>query len=352
VLAVVLLGFAVFQVVQGQQKPPKATPPVPPPQTPFGSSVAGAGIVEAKSENISIGSALAGVVTKVLVSHGQDVQLGEILFELDDRQLKAELEVREANLLSAQKQLARLRAMPRKEEVPAYVAKVKEAEANLADMEDQRKRTETLYDRGAAKGENLIHHRMAAALVREQLTRAKADLALLKAGAWKQDVDVQQAAVRQAKAQVEQTRIDLERLKVRAPKAGRVLQINVRPGEYAGAPPGQALVVLGNLDDYHIRVDIDEHDIPRYRAETAAYATLRGEPGKRFPLRFVRIEPYVVPKKSLTGDNTERVDTRVLQVIYAVELPPEAKKTVKRPLYVGQQVDVFIEAGRQSDGQR
>jgi hypothetical protein len=54
-------------------------------------------------------------------------------------------------------------------------------------------------------------------------------------------------------------------------------------------------------------------------------------------LSFVRVEPFVVPKRSLTGENTERVDTRVLQVIYAVE-------SAETTLYVGQQVDVFINA--------
>jgi HlyD family secretion protein len=62
-------------------------------------------------------------------------------------------------------------------------------------------------------------------------------------------------------------------------------------------------------------------------------------PRSEYQLRFVRVEPYVVPKKSLTGENTERVDTRVLQVIYAVENPDP-------PLYVGQQLDVFIQASR------
>ena len=65
-------------------------------------------------------------------------------------------------------------------------------------------------------------------------------------------------------------------------------------------------------------------------------ASLKSLAGMKFPLTFVRIEPYVVPKKSLTGDNTERVDTRVLQIIYRFERPPF-------PVYAGQQVDVFIE---------
>jgi hypothetical protein len=93
-------------------------------------------------------------------------------------------------------------------------------------------------------------------------------------------------------------------------------------------------------------VDIDEHDIPRaYRYFTSgvpAYASPRGDPGMRFPLTFVRIEPYVIPKKSLTGDNTERVDTRVLQVIYRVDNDAPA-------LFVGMQVDVFLNAG-EADG--
>jgi HlyD family secretion protein len=63
---------------------------------------------------------------------------------------------------------------------------------------------------------------------------------------------------------------------------------------------------------------------------------VKGDSLTPFPLKFVRIEPFVIPKQSLTGASTERVDTRVLQVIY--ELPvPEGKQ-----LYVGQQVDVMI----------
>jgi HlyD family secretion protein len=113
----------------------------------------------------------------------------------------------------------------------------------------------------------------------------------------------------------------------------------VRPGEYVGAPPSQALMVLGATDKVvHVRVDIDEHDIPRFKAGAPAEASLRGAPEKKYPLTFVRVEPYVIPKKSLTGDNTERVDTRVLQVIYALDV-------TGKPVYVGQQMDVFIDVG-------
>jgi hypothetical protein len=81
---------------------------------------------------------------------------------------------------------------------------------------------------------------------------------------------------------------------------------------------------------------VDEHDAWRVREGAAAEGSPRGNGALRIPLQFVRFEPYVIPKKSLTGDSTERVDTRVLQIIYQV-------KDETAPLYVGQQMDVYIE---------
>jgi multidrug resistance efflux pump len=335
-VAVGMLFFAVFHVVRGQQKPPKLEPPVPPARTPFGSCVAGAGLVEAETENISVGSALPGIVTQVHVRVGDKVPKGALMFRLDDRQLKAELRVRQANLDAAAAQLAKLDQMPRPEEVPSSEARVQEARANLANMEDQFKRAQTMRARNGISEEEMVNREQAAHVAREQLRRADADYKLLKAGAWSADKDVTRAQVEQMRAQVEQTEIELERLEVRALVDGEVLQVNVRPGEYVGAPPNQALIVLGSVKNLHVRVDVDEHDIPRFRPGAPARAMVRGDPRREFALRFVRVEPYVIPKKSLTGDNTERVDTRVLQVIYAIEDPAVR-------VYVGQQLDVYID---------
>jgi multidrug resistance efflux pump len=245
--------------------------------------------------------------------------------------------VREAALAGAEAQLRRLEEMPRKEELPPSEARVREAEANLADLEDQYRRAQALAGRNAVAEEELVRRRQAASMAREQLARARAEHDLLRAGAWEADRAVSAASVEQARAQLEQTRTELGRLVVRALVDGEVLQVNVRPGEFVGAPPGAALVMLGNVGRLHVRVDIDEHDIPRFVPGAPAKGSLRGDPGRDYPLSFVRVEPYVVPKKSLTGDNTERVDTRVLRVIYAVDAPEGS-------LYVGQQMDVFIEA--------
>jgi HlyD family secretion protein len=73
------------------------------------------------------------------------------------------------------------------------------------------------------------------------------------------------------------------------------------------------------------------------RSGASAFAFVRGNRELQTPLQFVRFEPFIVPKRSLTGDSIERVDTRVLQVLYRFDRN-------QLPVYVGQQMDVFIEA--------
>ena len=354
--AVCMLVFAIYHVVQAQQKPPKPPPPVEPARTPFGRTVAGAGIIEARSQNIAVGSALPGLVMKVWAPEelslparpgmmpwealiGQQVKEGDPLFRVDDRQLKAMLAFHEANLASAQANLAKLEQMPRKEELDVSKAKKDVAKATLDLQRDLAERDAKLVGSGSVSEEEYRQRRLSQMIAQRQLLQAESDYTLTKNGAWEPDKAIARAAVKLAEAQILQDKTDLDRAIVRAPVDGVVLQVNVRPGEFVGANPGQALVLLGAVTDcVNVRVDIDEHDIPRFKPGAPAVASLRGAPDKKYPLTFVRVEPYVIPKKSLTGDNTERVDTRVLQVLYSL-------KRTDKPIYVGQQLDVFIDVG-------
>lgn len=342
-IAASMFMYASFHVARSQQTLPKPAPPQEPPRTPFARTVAGSGIVEAQSENISIGSALAGVVLEVYVpasAVGKRVKAGEPLFRVDDRALRSQLKFHEAQLAAAQAQLAKLEAMPRVEELPPSEAKVRAAQSNASRLADQFRRSQELLGRNSVSEESHREREFTYETSRHQLAQAVAELALLKAGAWSPEKAIAQAAIAQAEAQVNQTRIDIERALVCAPVDGDVLKVNVRPGEYVSTPPSQPPVVLGNLRELHVRVDIDENDIPRYSTGGPARAVVRGMPRREFELEFVRVEPFVIPKKSLTGDNTERVDTRVLQVIYALR-----QRENESPVYVGQQVDVFIDQG-------
>ena len=356
VLAVLTLAFAATQVIKAQQKPVPVSPPVEPGKSPFVKQLAGAGIVEPETENIAVGTHVTGVVDKLFVKVGQTVQPGEPLFTLDERSLRAERRVRQAALVSAKAALDKQEQAPRADERPTQEARVAEAEVNVRDAVQLYERAKRLT--GAAVSEEEVTKRqMAVELAKAQLHRVKADFKLWETGAWAADKEIARAAVLQAQAQLEQTQTEIERLTAKAPHAKwatdaggqtvpadvgsefRVLQVNTRPGEHVGNTPGQPLIVLGYVGRLHVRVDLDENDIARFRPDLTGVAKPRGNPDVAFPLKFVRVDPYVIPKRSLTGANTERVDTRVLQVIYAVD----AKD---RPLFVGQQVDVFLNAER------
>jgi len=354
VLALALLSFAFYQMSLAQQKAPPVVPAVEPAKSPYGTQLAGAGIVEPETENIAVGTHLPGVVERVYVRVGQTVRSGDPIFQLDDRQVKAEIGVREANVANAEAMLEKLAMLPRPEEIPPVDAKLAEAEANLREQAALLDRYRGLAATNAISAEELVRRQGGFDSAQALRAKAKADRELLIAGAWQYDRKVAEVAVRQFKAQLAQTRVELERQTMKAP-LGRfpdakspaasvppepasfnVLQVNVRPGEYVGLSPGQALVVLGSVGKPHVRVDIDENDIARFSPALVGVAKPRGNPKEQFALNFVRVEPYVIPKRSLTGGNTERVDTRVLQVIYAIE-------TAGKPLYVGQQMDVFLD---------
>jgi len=344
VISLALLAFGINHINQRQREIPQTPPPIAPTTSPYLHRVAGAGLVEAATENIFIGTHLSGIVDRVLVKVGQRVQSSDPLFELDTRQIRSQILAQEARLASARAELAKLELLPRAEDVPPVVAQRQEAEAMVLQWEDEYRRQERLSKDKATTDSSLVASRQKLAGAQAQVARMKAEEDRLRAGAWEPDKVISIAAVKLAEAEVVQLRTQLERHLVCTPKlmdaAGAVemdvLQVNVRPGESVDTTSGKALIMLGDVRRKHVRVDIDEHDVTRFRSDGAATGVLRGDGERQFPLKFVRLEPFVVPKKSLTGDNTERVDTRVLQVLYEVTSGAES-------LYVGQQMDVFIE---------
>lgn len=300
ILAAAGFLFAAYTVVNSNKPVPIAPAFVEPASAPFQNFIAGAGIIEPKNENVAIGSPLARLVGKVAVKVGDKVTAGAPLFYLDDRENQAELAMKKADLAKAK-------------------ADVLVAKANVADTQSLFDLANAVSDSRAISGEDVLKRRNALAVAKAKLESAN-------------------AFVEQAQAAILQTETTLERLIVRAPIDGDVLQVNVRAGEFATAGAlSKPLLILGDLKTLHVRVDIDENDAWRFDKNSKAVAYLRGNRQFKVDLQLAYVEPFVVPKKSLTGDSTERVDTRVLQALYQFN-PKELSA------YVGQQMDVFIEA--------
>ena len=299
-LAVAGLFMAGIVVIGTGGAAPPAQPVSEPGASPFASYVSGSGLTETPGRTTGIAAFSSGVVTEVAVAPGERVAKDTVLFRLDDRTERSTRDQRKAELLSAR-------------------AQVTEAEAQLADYRALLRFAEAVTDRRAISAEDLSKRRLAVRLYEAKLVTA-------------------QAGVGSVEAQLAQAEAALDRLSIRAPFDATVLQVNVRVGEYASAAAlSTALVVLGRQGKLQVRVEIDENDAWRVRPGKPGRAYLRGNAALSSPLRFVRIEPYVVPKSSLTGSSSERVDTRVLQVVMEVEAED-------LPLYAGQILDVFIEA--------
>jgi HlyD family secretion protein len=291
--------WATFSIVRTAPHWDRTDPPAAPPVSTFSNRVAAVGLVEASTENIAIGTPLSGVVTKVFVTAGETVQKGQPLFEIDTRHLEADLGVKQRAVAVAQTQVA--------------VAK-----ARLADLTRQLEFVERVTDKRAVSAEEISRRRSAVDTAATELQAAEAEVAA-------------------GESQVRAVQTEIERSIIRAPLATEVLQVKIRVGEFApAAPTNHPLILLGRSKPLHVRVDVDEHEGWRVRPGAKAVAHVRGNAGLETPLTFVRFEPFVVPKTSLTGASNERVDTRVLQVIYRVDRDD-------LPVFVGQQMDVFIE---------
>jgi HlyD family secretion protein len=285
ILAILGIFWALTFVAQSKKETPAATPIVEPSHIPFASYIAGAGLTEPNSENISIGLDIPGTVKEIKVKVGDEVKKGDVLFVVEDS--------------TARSRIAEARAQ------------IAQAQAELTDQNEQYSIIKSVKDQRAISKNERNQRRNAVAVAKAKKVAAEAQLAAAES--------------------------DLRLRTVKAPIDGTIMTMNLRPGEFAATTPnGEPMIRMGNLNPMHIRIDIDENDAWRFDGGSKAVAFVRGNPEIKVPLEFVRIEPYVRPKRSLTGESAERVDTRVLQVIYSFD--PSGK-----PIYAGQQMDVYIE---------
>src|SRR5262245_56025606 len=161
VLAALALLFATLSVARLRPTDTENEPYQTPPTAPFQHKVGGVGLVESSTEDIAISLPVPGLVTSVFVKAGDRVNKGRPLFSLDDRDLRAELALRESNLELAKARLTRLESAPRPEEIPPAEARVQEAAAQLSDAKVQLDLMEGVRDKRAIRVEDLERRRRA-----------------------------------------------------------------------------------------------------------------------------------------------------------------------------------------------
>ncbi len=301
-----LIGFAILGVLLAIGSayisgiPAKPQPPAfKPAENPYAKGIYANGIVETaqtSGENINVYPEVPGTVVKILVTEGQHVIAGTPLFILEDS-------VQRSTTESAK-------------------AQIDVAKANFKSLQDQ-------------------------------YSKQKASWALDSRSVSKDVLDTAENAAKAAKATLELAQKQyqaanalLGKYVIKALSDGTVLSINTAIGSYISSQGVydtytgvfQPVMVLGNMKgDLAVRCYVDEILISRLPdpSEMQARMTIQGT-NINIPLKFVRIQPNVTPKIELSSQRTERVDVRVLPVIFSFE----KQKGVS--IYPGQLVDVYI----------
>jgi len=281
---VVVLVTAGFVLAQHRGEPAKADA-IRTAQVTRGNivlSVSATGTVEPASM-VEVRSRATGTVTRVLVDEGQRVRLGQVLVELNDpdsrhavESYRAAARSAEAAVAVAQAKLDDLRAGATVYTRQQSEEAVRQAEAALAQAKDNLTRQEQLLRDGYVAQSIVDDARHNVDIAESQLRAARARLSDLIAGSTPAQIAQAESAVRQARAQADQTAAALQQAeeqlaesRIAAPITGVVVKRSVDVGQsiIGGSGTGGTLVItLAQVDPLYAAVNVDEADIAGVRA--------------------------------------------------------------------------------------
>jgi HlyD family secretion protein len=344
-LPIIGVGIMVVWLVVGARRAPHVPPIAPPPSSPYDHAIAATGIVEGSDRNYNLAPPASGQLVALYVKENDVVHKGDKLYTIDDREQRAMVAIATANVTKAQAAIETAQAdiQTQQANVNSAKAAVDTAKATLDDGQQIAERDESLHKEGIIPDQQYVTSVKTrdADQARWQQAVAQARQAEAQLRNVESMLVEQRANAQSMIATRNQEAVLLDKLTVRAPVDGKILQVNNREGEYLSSTAGTSPILFGDTDSLMVRADVDEINASHVAPGASATASLKGDSSRKFPLQFVRIVPYMMPKQNLTGSNAERVDVRVLQMEFRFAPPPF-------PVYVGQQVDVFIEAQQQA----
>lgn len=330
ILALTLLSFLLILFFFIGNKPEQQTTQnVQVDNPPFFSYISGSGIVEPASGNVIISSPFNRIIENINVSVNDKVKKGDILFQLYNQDLRSNLKIKQKKYEESVSNLYKLEAFPREEDLTIAQETLNKAQAVFNEsvieycMANRRARSKEerciqLYKYQQAEADFLA---------------AQAQFIKVQSGTWHPELKIMQDEVEQAKADVEAMEAEIERTYIRAPIDGTILQVKIHEGETSDQ--GKTAIILGNITELNLRVSIDQFNESRFHPDYPAVAFKQGVFTTEFPLKFIHIEPFMVPKKYLTNEIHEKVDTQTFEILYRIERN-------NSHLFIGEQMDVYI----------
>jgi multidrug resistance efflux pump len=284
-----------------------------------GDVIGGEGIVEPADRESKVSSEVSGRIRRISVKEGDRVKAGDVLVVLEDDVEKAALRVAEGDVAAQRAQLVRTAAGQRREEIEAAIGDAESARARAGLSRDSLWRTQTLAQGGAATADDLDKAQHQAEIDQKAFEAAEARKKEAVNGARRDDVAIDVAKLEANVARAEQARAQYEQTLVRAPIDGEILQVKVRAGEYFNAAGSEPLVVMGDTRMLRVRMDVNERDVAQVHLGQTSFAELPAYGERRFAGHVVEIGRRMGRKNVRSDDPTERIDTKILEVVCELE---------------------------------
>ena len=291
------------------------------------------GRVEPVSGEIRIAAPLAGLIAEVPVKTGDKVAAGELLVRLRDKEVQARIANGEAQIA--------MRKRARNDQAPSSRAgDRRRAEDAVSDGEEAVVEAQAAFDKtalerraGRASDADLDAAGSVLSRARDLLKQHRADLRKLEADAATPLPTQNEGQLNIARTELWAAEAASEKLSIRAPISGTVLQVNAKPGELAAPSATQPLVLLGDVSALRVRAELDERDFGEIRIGQAVSVRPVAFRGREFTGKVYSVAPLVEPSRSSRGQRNQS-DVDVVEVLVDLAEPG--------PLAVGMKVDVYF----------
>lgn len=283
-------------------------------------------VVEPVSQVIALRSERSGRIASIAKKAGAQVTKGEPLVRIDDTIARATVALRRADLQLAEADLADLRAWRRKEEREQARAEVAKAQAKYDRAKREHDRVTTLHEESRAADTELNEAIEDLRLAEAELSSSRAASEMAEAGPTADDLAIAEAKVEQARAALTLAEAELEKHVIKSPIDGHVLYRHLEPGEIFDVDAEQQppILSLGDIGRIRLRAEVDEADIARVFVGQKVIASADSIGDKLLHGEVVHMEGIMGRKSIRTQATTERLDTKVREVLIALseDCPP------------------------------
>jgi len=304
-----------------------------------GFLVAGPGRVEPLSEDIQIGSELGGKIKTVNVEEGDTIVRGQVLAELVNDDYLAQLDSAQADVRVKAAALRKVVNGARGHERSEALSSVRAAEAVMNNARLELERAQRLFAAGAISREQLDRNARECEVAEARYNEANEHHSLVDDRPREEDRSLAEAELDLARARVKEAEAHYAKTLIRSPIDGTVLRKHHRSGESVSNSSNipDPIVTVGDVSSLRVRVEVDEAEINHVRPGQLAYVTAEAFGNQKFWGHIIRVSRQFGRKNIHTDEPSERIDTKVLETLIALDGVP--------PLPIGLRVDGYLLGG-------